>query len=213
MGTKSVPSAAMYERVATRERVEMSRTGAPTTVPAARGDQAPRISGPAAALHGALGGIYGAAAMSILRLAARRAGVIDKMVPQVVEEWTLDRTGRRSSSASKTAHHVLDQFLHLGYGAAVGAACGPMLASFKTRRGLWVGAALGVGLWAGATMVLFPSLRIARPAWKSGLQENLTNVAAHLAYGLAVQLLTEEPPRQPDRRPTSDEERHAARVG
>jgi len=87
--------------------------------------------------------------MSILRLAARRAGVIDKMVPQVVEEWTLDRTGMESSPASKTAHHVLD----------------------------------------------------------------LTNLAAIPAYGLAVQLLTEEPPRQPDRRPTSDEERHAAHVG
>ena len=84
MGTKSVLS--VCTRVATRERVEMSRTGAPTTVPAARDDHAPGISGPAAALHGALGGIYGAAAMSILRLAARRAGVIDKMVPQVVEE-------------------------------------------------------------------------------------------------------------------------------
>jgi hypothetical protein len=57
------------------------------------------------------------------------------------------------------------------------------------------------------------STRIARPAWKSGLQEHLTNVAVHFAYGLAVQLLTKESPRQPDRRPTSDEERHAARVG
>jgi len=191
----------------------MSRTGAPTTVPVAGGDQAPRISGSAAALHGALGGIYGAAAMSILRLAARRAGIIDKMVPQVVEEWTLDRAGVEPSPAGRTAHHVLDQFLHLGYGAAVGAICEPLLVSLKTRRGLWVGPALGMGLWAGATMVLFPHFRIARPAWKSGLEEALTNVAAHLAYGLAVQLLTEEPPRQPDRRPTSDEERHAARVG
>jgi len=103
------------------------------------------------------------------------------MVPQIVEEWTLNRTGMASSPASKTARHVLDQFSHLGYEASVGVVCGPM--------------------------------RIARPAWKSGLEENLTNVAAHLAYGLAIQLLTEEPPRQPDRRLTSDEERHAARVG
>jgi len=147
MSTTSVLSRRYDERA--KARIEMSRTGVPTTVQAARGDQTPRISGPAAALHGALGGIYGAAAMSILRLAARRAGVIDKMVPQVVEEWTLDRTGMESSPASKTAHHVLD----------------------------------------------------------------LTNLAAIPAYGLAVQLLTEEPPRQPDRRPTSDEERHAAHVG
>lgn len=106
-----------------------------------------------------------------------------------------------------------DQLLRLGYGAGVGALCGPVLVSFKTRRGLWVGAALGMGLWAGASLVLFPRLRIARPPWKSAFEENLTNAAAHLANGLAVQLLTEEPPRQPDRRPASDEERHAPRVG
>jgi hypothetical protein len=191
----------------------MSRTGAPTTVSAARDDQAPRISGPAAALHGALGGIYGAAAMSILRLAARRAGVIDKMVPQVVEEWTLDRTGRKSSPASKTAHHVLDQFLHLGYGAAVGGVCGLCLllsrpVEVSGSAPLWVWVCGPARLWC-----CFRAFASRGRRWKSGFQENLTNVAAHLAYGLAVQLLTEEPPRQPDRRPTSDEERHAARVG
>jgi hypothetical protein len=37
----------------------MSRAGAPPTVPAARRDQAPSITGPEAALEGALGGIYG----------------------------------------------------------------------------------------------------------------------------------------------------------
>jgi hypothetical protein len=47
------------ERVTTRGRIEMSRTGAPPTVPAARRDQAPSITGPEAALEGALGGIYG----------------------------------------------------------------------------------------------------------------------------------------------------------
>jgi hypothetical protein len=110
-------------KVRPRFDADMNRTHAP----AGTGDQPPRLGGPAGALHGALGGIYGAAAMSILRLAAHRAGLIDKMLPQVVEEWTLDRTGMKPSPASKTAHHVLDQFLHLGYGAAMGAVCGSCL--------------------------------------------------------------------------------------
>jgi hypothetical protein len=38
-----------------------------------------------AALAGAVGGLYGAAAMSVLRLGLHRAGIIDMMVPQVVE--------------------------------------------------------------------------------------------------------------------------------
>lgn len=53
-----------------------------------------RLSDPLAArpglatvvLAGAVGGLYGAVAMSVLRLGLHRAGLIDKMVPQAVEE-------------------------------------------------------------------------------------------------------------------------------
>ena len=44
-----------------------------------------------AVLAGAVGGLYGAAAMSVLRLGLHRAGLMDKMVPQAVEEWISDR--------------------------------------------------------------------------------------------------------------------------
>jgi hypothetical protein len=62
-------------------------------------------------------------------------------------------------------------------------------------------------------LLALPQLKVARPAWRSGLSENATNVAAHVAYGLGVQLLAEELERRPGRRATSDAERHAARVG
>jgi hypothetical protein len=61
--------------------------------------------------------------------------------------------------------------------------------------------------------VALPSLKVARSAWRSGLRENATNIAAHLAYGLSVQLVTEELERQPNRQATTDAERHATRVG
>src|SRR5215470_1579606 len=76
-----------------------------------------------AVLHGAIGGAHGAGAMSVLRLAMYRAGVIDKMVPQVTQEWMRDRTGVKRSGGNKTSHHVVDQLLQLGYGTALGAAC------------------------------------------------------------------------------------------
>ena len=50
-------------------------------------------------------------------------------------------------------------------------------------------------------------------AWLASLLENAPNVAAHLAYGLAVQLVVEEPARQRAHRRTSDAERQASRVG
>ncbi len=165
-----------------------------------------------AILLGAIGGAYGAGAMSVFRLAMYRAGVIDKMVPQVMQEWIRERSGAEAPEGSPTSHHIVDQVLHLGYGVALGAMCGPVLAR-RGRKGLWFGASLGLGLWAVAALGIFPILRVARPAWRSRVGENATNIAAHLVYGLAVQLLTEEPPRQPDRRPTSDAERQATRVG
>jgi hypothetical protein len=62
-------------------------------------------------------------------------------------------------------------------------------------------------------LALLPALRVARPAWKASFLENATNVAAHLAYGFAVQLLVEEPARQRAHWRTSDAERQASRVG
>jgi uncharacterized membrane protein YagU involved in acid resistance len=71
----------------------------------------------------------------------------------------------------------------------------------------------GLGLWAIGPMVLFPILKIARPAWKSSTTENFTDIGTHLIYGLAVQLVTEEAVRQRERGASSDLTRHLARVG
>jgi hypothetical protein len=62
-------------------------------------------------------------------------------------------------------------------------------------------------------LAMIPSLRVARPVWQSSAGENAVNVTAHVIFGVAVQLLTEELTRQRDHRETSDAERHAARVG
>ena len=164
-----------------------------------------------AVLAGAVGGLYGAAAMSVLRLALHRAGLIDKMVPQVVEEWISDRLNT-DPPGGQAGHHVADQLLHLGYGASLGALAGPMLSGRERRGGLWRGTAFGLASWAFGMLVLVPALRVARPAWRAGPLENATNIAAHLVFGWAIQLLVEEPVRQTRGR-TSDAERMGKRVG
>jgi hypothetical protein len=165
-----------------------------------------------AALAGAVGGLYGAAAMSVLRLGLHRAGLIDKMVPQAVEEWISERL-IIDPPGGQAGHHVADQLLHLAYGASLGALAGPMLSGREARGGLWRGAAFGLASWAFGMLVLVPALRVARPAWRAGPLENATNIAVHLVFGWAIQLVVEEPARQGKRGRSSDAERMGNRVG
>lgn len=164
-----------------------------------------------AILAGAVGGFYGAAAMSVMRLGLHRMGLIDKMVPQVVEEWMSDRLNT-DPPGGQAGRHVTDQVLHLAYGASLGALAGPMLSGSEGRGGLWRGATFGLASWAFGMLVLVPALRVARPAWKATPLENATNIAAHLVFGWAIQLVVEEPTRQ-NRGRTSDAERMGNRVG
>jgi uncharacterized membrane protein YagU involved in acid resistance len=101
----------------------------------------------------------------------------------------------------------------VGYGVTWGALAGGALAGRDGSWGLWRGGLFGAGLWLFGTGVLFPWLRIARPFWNARVTENVTNAAAHVVYGMVVQLMAEELTRQRDRRRTSDPERHGTRVG
>ena len=164
------------------------------------------------ALYGALGALYGAAAMSLIRLSLRRAGLLDKMVPQALTEWAANKLGTEPPVVP-AGHPVADQLVHLGYSVAWGGVAAPVLFAAADRRNLGIGSLFGLGLWAIGPMMLFPLLKIARPAWKSSATENLTDIVTHVVYGLAVQLVTEEAARQRERGASSDITRHLARVG
>jgi hypothetical protein len=164
------------------------------------------------ALYGGLGALYGGAAMSVIRLGLRRAGLIDKMVPQAVSEWASRKLGVEPPGIP-AGHPIADQLVHLTYSMAWGAAAAPLLFGTRRRQSLAIGGTFGLGLWALGPMLLFPILGIARPAWKSTPTENLTNIGTHVIYGIAVQLVAEEAARQRGRGPSSDVLRHLVRVG
>jgi hypothetical protein len=162
-------------------------------------------------VYGALGGAVGAACMTPLRIAARRAGLIDKMLPQVIEESLAHRLGARSSSPPER-HHVADQLLHLAYGSAQGAVYG--LLPSRLRGSVGVGGALfGALVWAvnGATVI--PLLGATRPIWRLRATENLVSLGAHVVYGVVTALLTDELARQRHHRPTPDLLRRLTPVG
>ncbi len=143
------------------------------------------------AAAGAVGGIYGAAAMTVVRLAAQRAGLIDKMVPQVIEETVLGQRHRKDRASG--GHEVANQLLHLGYGAAWGAAAGPVLA-VRRGKGLGPGSVFGLGLWGIGMALLLPRHRAFTPGgWHFTPAAQLVNIVSHMLFGAAVQLTVQEP--------------------
>lgn len=163
-------------------------------------------------IHGALAGGIGAATMTVLRMLAHRAGVIEQMVPQSVEAWARHQLPVHLPAGpnQRALHHVADQTLHLGYGATFGAL---YAATLGTRASAGKVVAYGVGLWTFGSFVLLPGLRIARPEWRAKPIEIAVNLAAHLSYAAALALLTEEFETQSFVQPLQYPRSLAARTG
>ena len=160
---------------------------------------------------GALAGAVAANPMTLLRMWARRAGLIDKTVPQVMEEWLIKRLNLRVPGGH-VGHHALDQLMHVGYGSMLGAISGVL---FHRMRFLTVRRGIVVGLvtWAIGGFILMPLFGASRGAWKGDARENSINLAAHLLFGLGNALLTEEIFSQIERGPSDVTDRQATRVG
>lgn len=160
-------------------------------------------------LHGALAGANGAATMTVLRMVAHRAGLIDQMVPQKVEQWARRKTGKKRRAVAGS-YRVVDHVLHVGYGATWGAILGAVQPSAKPSVVGTLG--FGIGVWALGSMVIFPALRVGPPAWRSGATENTVNVAAHLLYAGVTSFLLDEFSRQP-MHDIATRRQHHGRVG
>jgi hypothetical protein len=133
--------------------------------------------------RGLTAGFIAAGAMSVLRLTARRAGLIERMVPQ---ELHTELAGV-DPSADAPAHQFGAEILHHAVGAGAAALFGAVV---PARPGLLHGAALGLGLWAIDVLVLIPALRVVR------IGGHKVDLAAHLLYGAIVVLAVNELSRQ-----------------
>ena len=143
-------------------------------------------------VHGALAGAIGAACMTAVRMLARRAKLIDQMVPQAVEAWAKHRlpVSAPALPSQRALHHVADQILHLGYGCTAGAIYGAALAKHGLRVGRVAG--FGTAVWLFGSFVLRPGLRIMRPEWKAKPRESAVNLATHALYAGVLGLLSDE---------------------
>jgi hypothetical protein len=161
--------------------------------------------------YGGLGGAIGAACMTALRMAARRRGMIQKTVSQAAEEWLARRTGAHVLN-EPVVHHVADQALHWGYGAALGAAYG-LVARGRRASGLGGGALFGAATWVVGSWLLMPLLGVKRPAWRKNVAENAVDLGAHLLFGVTTALAVDQLSRQPGHGRTPESVRRALRTG
>jgi len=162
-------------------------------------------------IRGALSGSLAAACMTVIRMAARRRGIIEKTVPQAAEELLSHRTGL-GRGAPPIVHHLADQAMHIGYGAALGAVYA-MAARQRSRHVTARGLAYGIGTWLFGSWLLLPLLRAKQAAWRKRPSENVVDLLAHLVFGVATALVSDELASQSNRGPSSDWTRRLTRVG
>jgi hypothetical protein len=162
-------------------------------------------------LCGAIAGAIGAACMTVIRMTARRRGIIEKTVPQAVEEWLAARLPG-AEKAPPVLHHLADELMHVGYGAVLGGIYG-LTVRRRTPTAIVRGAGYGLAAWIAGSWIVLPLMGAKGAAGKKRAPENLIDVLAHLVFGTATALVAEEMAVQSDRGPTSDRHRRAARVG
>ena len=166
-------------------------------------------------VYGAIAGSVAAACMTVIRMTARRRGIIEKTVPQALEERA-SRWSGLGRGAHPVVHHLADQMMHVGYGAALGvgyALVAQRRTGGRSPHGVARGIGYGLATWFAGSWLLLPALRAKQAAWRRHPSENAVDLLAHLVFGAATAIVAEELSTQSDRGPSSDSARRATRVG
>jgi hypothetical protein len=137
-------------------------------------------------LRGMTAGLIAAGVMSAARVLAHRAGLIDRMVPQVLQERAAGAAGI-DLPGGKAAHQLGAEVIH----HAVSLAAGGMLGAATARPGLATGVAYGLAIWVVDVLGLLPALRVERVGGRT------VDAVAHGIFGAALALTMRELAAQP----------------
>ncbi len=140
------------------------------------------------AAYGALGGVGGTVALSGLRAALARAGLVQETAPEQVVE-RLGELGLLEGSSPVT-RRLLAAGAHFAYGIGIGA----VLGLIRDERGgtgeeTAVGSALGILAWGAGWATWLPLTGVHRPPWKQRTPKVLLPVIDHAAFGAVWGLL------------------------
>jgi|RhiMetdeSRZDD1v2_1073273.scaffolds.fasta_scaffold42556_2 hypothetical protein len=137
-------------------------------------------------LHGMAAGLVAAGVMSTVRLLAHRAGLIDRMVPQILQERAAGAAGLDVPGGS-AGHQLAAEAIHHGVSLAAGGALGAVTAT----PGFAAGVAYGLAIWAIDVLGLLPALRVQRVAGRT------VDLIAHGLFGATVAFAMRELASQP----------------
>ncbi len=140
------------------------------------------------AAYGALGGVGGTFALSGLRKALARVGLVEKTAPEQVVE-RLEELGL-VDDWSPGARRLLTVAAHVAYGTGMGVALGLL----RRERGgpaeeAAVGSALGLLAWGAGWATWLPLTGVHSPPWKQRTPRVLLPVLDHAAFGAVWALL------------------------
>jgi hypothetical protein len=129
-------------------------------------------------------GLVAAGVMSAVRLIAHRVGLIDRMVPQVLQERA---AGAAGIDVPGSAHQLAAEALHHGVSVAAGGALGALTAT----PGVTIGVAYGLAIWVVDALGLLPALRVQRAGGRG------VDAVAHGIFGATLALAMRELAAQP----------------
>jgi hypothetical protein len=133
-------------------------------------------------------GLAGTAAMSAAMLAAKRAGLLDRLPPHEMTARSMRRAGVADDVDPETRHD-LGWVAHFAFGAGLGAAFALGLATWSPdRRDLALPAALpyALAVWAISYVGWIPALRLLPPPTRDDPDRPVAMVAAHLVFGTVL---------------------------
>jgi hypothetical protein len=152
-------------------------------------------------LRGMTAGLVAAGVMSALRVLALRAGLIDRMIPQVLQERAAGEAG--GGPGDQAAHQLSAELIH----HAVGLAAGGLLGAMRATPSLATGIAYGLAIWAVGAVGLLPALRVRRAGGSR------VDALAHAVFGAVLALGMREAAAQPRLEPSPVEKPVRRRVG
>jgi hypothetical protein len=147
-------------------------------------------------------GLIAAGVMSAARLLAHRAGLIERMVPQVLEERAAGEAGI-DLPGGDAAHQLAAEVMHHG----VGLTAGGLLGAATPEPGLATGAAYGLAIWVVDALGLMPALRVER------VGGHVVDAVAHAVFGVVLAFGMRELALQPRLRPMPTDVPVLRRVG
>ena len=134
-----------------------------------------------ALIEGAISGVMGTLSMSLVMLAARRAGLVGQLPPERITEAALDAAGQRRS---KEVQDALAVILHLLFGAFLGSVFGLLHRRLRVPLSTAVqGIVYGLLMWSVNYKGWIPALSILPPPERDRPDRPLIVALAHVVYG------------------------------